>query len=108
MLLTAEQMRRLQQDLEIPDGSEWDAYPADSAEGRWCQKAAERLRRRQEQRFPLIKAEHIPTSVDLSYPSKLSTQEAFGRILPIRRMDSACFAGNQVQRVSTSSWVSPK
>ena len=82
MLLTAEQMRCLQQDLEIPDGPAWDAFPADSPEDRWCQKAAERLRRGQEQRFPLIKPEHFPSSLDLSYPGKLSTQEAFGRILP--------------------------
>ena len=82
MLLTAEQMRSLQQDLEIPEGAEWDAFLADSAEGRWCLKAAERLRRGQEQHLPLVKAEHIPASLDLSYPGKLSTQEAFGRILP--------------------------
>ena len=40
------------------------------------------MQRGQEQRFPLIEAEHIPASLGLSYPGKLSTQEAFGRILP--------------------------
>ncbi len=82
MLLTAEQMRRLQEDLNIPAGTEWDAFPPASQEGQWCQKAAERLRRGQEQPVPLIEAEHVPSSLDLSYPGKLSTQEAFGRVLP--------------------------
>ncbi|GAC1394610.1 MAG: 1-deoxy-D-xylulose-5-phosphate synthase N-terminal domain-containing protein [Ktedonobacteraceae bacterium] len=82
MLLSVEQMARLQQELGIPSGRAWETFPADSPEGRWCQKAAERLQRGNEQRHPLLDPELVPPSIDLSYPSKLSTQEAFGRVLP--------------------------
>jgi len=43
---------------------------------------AERLQRGNEQRHLLLDPELVPPSIDLSYPSKLSTQEAFGRVLP--------------------------
>lgn len=112
MLLTAEQIRRLQQDLDIPDGTEWDTFPPHSPEGHWCQMAAERLRRAQEQHISLIEAEHIPSNLDLSYPDKLSTQEAFGRILP-KLADLPLFGERIVSAspdvaVSThlSTWVS--
>ncbi len=82
MLLSGEQIARLQQELDIPSGREWETFPSDSREGRWCQKAAERLQRGNEQRHPLLEPELVPPSIDLSYPSKLSTQEAFGRVLP--------------------------
>ena len=82
MLLSVEQMARLQQELGIRDGDEWEAFASDSSEGQWCQKAAERLQRGNEQRHPLLDPELVPPSIDLSYPSKLSTQEAFGRVLP--------------------------
>ena len=82
MLLSAEQMAHLQQELGIPSGREWETFSSDSPEGRWCQKAAERLHRGNEQRHPLLEPDVIPASIDLSYPNKLSTQEAFGRVLP--------------------------
>lgn len=82
MLLSPEQMAQLQQDMGIPTGREWEAFPSASPEGRWCQKAAERLRRGNEQRYSLLAPELVPPSIDLSYPNKLSTQEALGRVLP--------------------------
>ena len=82
MLLNAEQMARLQQELGIPDGDEWEAFASDSPEGQWCQKVAERLLRENEQRYPLLDPTVVPSRLDLSYPGKLSTQEAFGRVLP--------------------------
>ncbi len=82
MLLNSEQIAHLQQELDIPVGGEWDAFATDSPEGRWCQKAAERLQRGDEQRHPLLDPTVIPSSIDLSYPGKLSSQEAFGRVLP--------------------------
>ena len=84
MLLNTEQMARLQQEMGIPDGREWDTFSPESSEGRWCQKAAERLQRGNEQRHPhpLLAPELVPPSIDLFYPNKLSTQEAFGRVLP--------------------------
>ncbi len=82
MLLNAEQVARLQQELDIPSGCEWEAFASDSPEGRWCQDTAERLQRSDEQRHPPLDPALVPSSLDLSYPSKLSTQEAFGRVLP--------------------------
>lgn len=82
MLLSVEQMARLQQEMGIPVGREWETFPSDSPEGHWCQKAAERLQHGNEQRHPLLEPELVPLSLDLSYPGKLSTQEAFGRVLP--------------------------
>lgn len=82
MLLNVEQMARLQQVLDIPAGGEWETFAADLPEGQWCQKAAERLRRGNEQCQPLLDPASLPSRMDLSYPSKLSTQEAFGRVLP--------------------------
>ncbi|MEO6891708.1 MAG: 1-deoxy-D-xylulose-5-phosphate synthase N-terminal domain-containing protein [Ktedonobacteraceae bacterium] len=82
MLLNAEQVARLQQELDIPGGCEWEAFASDSPEGRWCQDTAERLQRSGEQRHPLLDPAVVPSRIDLSYPSKLSTQEAFGRVLP--------------------------
>ncbi|HZR39373.1 MAG TPA: 1-deoxy-D-xylulose-5-phosphate synthase N-terminal domain-containing protein [Ktedonobacteraceae bacterium] len=102
MLLTNEQMQRLQQDMGIPSGSEWDAFSPDSPEGRWCRKSAERLRRGQEQLQPLVEAEQIPSSIDLSYPGKISTQEALGRVLP--KLADLPYLGPRI--VSTSPDVS--
>ncbi|HEY6407129.1 MAG TPA: 1-deoxy-D-xylulose-5-phosphate synthase N-terminal domain-containing protein [Ktedonobacteraceae bacterium] len=82
MLLSGEQIAHLQQELDIASGCEWDAFPPDSPEGRWCQRAAERLQRGNEQLEPLLDPDVIPASIDLSYPGKLSTQEALGRVLP--------------------------
>lgn len=81
MLLSTEQMAHLQQKLGIPGGHEWDTFPPDSPEGHWCQQAAERFHAENEQRQPLLEPDVIPARIDLSYPSKLSTQEAFGRVL---------------------------
>jgi pyruvate dehydrogenase E1 component len=82
MLLSVEQMAGLQQELGIAGGREWEAFLSDSPEGRWCQKAAERLQRGNEYLHPQLEPGVIPPSMDLSYPNRLSTQEAFGRVLP--------------------------
>jgi pyruvate dehydrogenase E1 component len=81
MMLSTEQVDALQRDLGIVPGTEWDAFAPDSAEGRWCQQAARRLQREQEH-APLIDPQVIPATLDLSYPNKLATQEALGRVLP--------------------------
>lgn len=82
MLLSAEQVGRLQQELGIPEGDEWAAFSADSPEGQWCQKAAERFQRGKEQSQPPLDPSLVPARLDLSYPQTFSTQEAFGRVLP--------------------------
>ncbi len=82
MLLNSEQIAHFQQELDIPSGCEWETFAADSPEGQWCQKAAERLQHRNEQRHPLLDPTVVPSRLDLPYPHKISTQEALGRVLP--------------------------
>ncbi|GLV55294.1 1-deoxy-D-xylulose-5-phosphate synthase [Dictyobacter sp. S3.2.2.5] len=81
MHLSGEQVRELQRAMNIPEGAEWEAFASGSAEAAWCRQSAERLSRGQLQPAPLIPAEKIPGSLDMSFPGKLSTQEALGRIL---------------------------
>ena len=82
MLLSAAQMAALQRDMAVPEGTEWDGFAPDSAEGRWCRAAAGRLTREQAVAHAPIAASAFPDSLDLSYPAALSTQEALGRVLP--------------------------
>jgi pyruvate dehydrogenase E1 component len=82
MLLSGEQIALLQHEMGIAQGSEWQAFAPKSPEGRWCLRAGARLQRGQEKRQPLLSPQLIPAGMDaLSYPTNLSTQEAFGRIL---------------------------
>nr|WP_198925422.1 1-deoxy-D-xylulose-5-phosphate synthase N-terminal domain-containing protein [Dictyobacter vulcani] len=82
MHLSSEQVRQFQEDLGIASGQEWEAFAPQTAEGRWCRQRSELLRRDQLQAAPLITPDAIPTSLDLSFPGKTSTQEALGRVLP--------------------------
>ncbi len=82
MLLSADQVVALQEKLGVALGAEWDAFPADTPAGRWCRRSAERLRQGRADAAPLVPASAVPESLGLSYPGKISTQEAFGRVLP--------------------------
>jgi pyruvate dehydrogenase E1 component len=112
MLLGAAQIATLAGDLGIAEGAEWDAFPADSPEGRWCRAAAARLRASSGEPEPLVAADTIPAGLGLSFPKQLSTQEALGRILP-RLADIPAFGARVVTAapdvsISThlSNWVS--
>ena len=83
LLLGSRQMAALQVELGIAEGAEWEAFPTGSPEGRWCVQAAGRLRRGQEERAPLVAAATIPEHIGVAFPSTVSTQEAFGRVLPL-------------------------
>ncbi len=93
-LLNEQRLDELRQTMGIsPDGC-WDAFPPESAEGRWCLSAAERLglptapneerlpRRRPVRPVP-VTAEDVPLELSHEDPglSITSTQEAFGRVL---------------------------
>ncbi len=82
MLLSTEQMAVLRKELRGDSDAEWEGFAPDSPEGRWCRDAAARLRRGQENRATLVDAGAVPPSLGVSYPAKLSTQEALGRVLP--------------------------
>ena len=82
MSLTKEQVATLRAELGIAPDQEWAAFAPDSAEGRWCRAAAERLRQGHRGAAPMPDPSLIPSALDLSYPATLSTQEALGRVLP--------------------------
>ena len=82
-LLTQEQMDGLREKLGVAPGAEWEAFAPDSAEGMLCAQAAARLYA--EKAVPagahVIKPEHIPTDLGISWAAQTSTQDAFGRML---------------------------
>ena len=80
MLLSAEQMDKLREDLGVAHGEEWEAFAPNSAEGRLCRAAAERLA------APPITIEPpssaiVPAALDAPAAGMVSTQETFGRLL---------------------------
>ncbi|HEY8743163.1 MAG TPA: transketolase C-terminal domain-containing protein, partial [Chloroflexota bacterium] len=104
MLLSDAQMVQLQVQLGIPPGAEWEAFPVGSPEGRWCQAAAARLRREQEQCAPLVDEAFIPATAGVDFPARVSTQEAFGRVLPV--LAELAEAGSRLVTVSPDVAVS--
>jgi pyruvate dehydrogenase E1 component len=80
MLLNHEQMTALQKSLNVPAGDEWSGFAPDSAEGRACAAAAERLYGAAEPKAALDPA-LVPAALDLPAIETTSTQEVFGRSL---------------------------
>jgi pyruvate dehydrogenase E1 component len=76
-LLTGEQIDRLRMFCGLTLETEWDRFGDETAEGRACLRAAERLRRQERQAVPIA----IPAEVDGRYPPRIATQAAFGRLL---------------------------
>ncbi|WP_434582202.1 transketolase-like TK C-terminal-containing protein [Carbonactinospora thermoautotrophica] len=78
-LLTPEQIAELRSALGLTPETEWDAFPAESAAGRWCAERARVLRRPD----PVPRLDiTVPVQVERSSPKRpVSTQEAFGRLL---------------------------
>lgn len=62
----------------IEVGHDWDAFPPDSAPGRWCAATAERLRRAP---WPDGAPIRVPREVGLPRRPRVSTQETFGRLV---------------------------
>jgi pyruvate dehydrogenase E1 component len=83
-LLSSEQVAALQQRLGVAVGTEWDAFAADSPEGRHCSATAQHLYNsppKQPRPTQTIDPMLIPEDLALAVPDSTSTQEAFGRIL---------------------------
>ena len=82
-LLNADQIEKLKEDHRVPDGQEWSPFagielPTDGIENFISNvpfKMAGRPRRHQSPTIP------IPEKIEIPTAEKLSTQEAFGRIL---------------------------
>jgi len=80
MLLNHEQMASVQQRLNVPAGQEWAGFAPDSAAGRACAAAAERLYGAPVPP-PALDPALVPTALDLPPIETTSTQEVFGRLL---------------------------
>jgi len=77
-LLTREQWERLAEDLGADATDPWAAFSPDSAEGRLCSDAAERLRRPS---ASLVDTPPVPVELGRDHSAAASTQRAFGRFL---------------------------
>ena len=78
-LATPAQIEQLREKLGVEPGHEWEAFPADSPEGRLCRAAAERLRPPERPAEGLDVT--VPDSLGLRPFPVTSSQEAFGRLL---------------------------
>ncbi|HLH46942.1 MAG TPA: 1-deoxy-D-xylulose-5-phosphate synthase N-terminal domain-containing protein, partial [Acidimicrobiales bacterium] len=95
-LLSAEQWRELGPELGADPDEPWAPFPADSPEGRACAEAAERLRR---PAVALPAPLGVPGDLGRPYRTRMSTQQAFGRLL----LDLARQAPEVAQRIVTVS-----
>ena len=77
-LLSADQIDTLRTELGLTAASEWDRFPTDSAEGRWCAAVGGDLNN---QPVPLRPVLPIPVAVGAFTGKAVSTQETFGRLL---------------------------
>ncbi|MCS6774647.1 MAG: hypothetical protein NZ693_11120 [Thermoflexales bacterium] len=97
-LLSNERIAELRAAFGLTEETQWDAFPPDSPEGRWC---AERARQLQLVRptLPLpISPRDVPDALDATQAPVVSTQEAFGRAM-VRLADLPKVG----QRIVTSS-----
>ena len=83
-LLTSEQMRRLQQQLGIAEGHEWDGFEADETIQAWLQQSLRQRGFLPQPTRPAVKAPPtvpIPETLNLRIAARASTQGVFGHIL---------------------------
>lgn len=84
-LLSKAQVDQLRAEFGLDEEHEWDAFPPESGEGRWCGQVSQRMRTHPEMAAssdgpgPATVAVPAETGIGAARPS--STQEALGRIL---------------------------
>jgi pyruvate dehydrogenase E1 component len=101
-LLTPEQIDALRLRLRVPDGDDWAAFEADSAEGAVCCAAAKRLFPHGAQAEPCpvpLRQEDVPTQLPTRIARSTSSQEVFGNAL----LELARVGGPLAERVVTAS-----
>ena len=79
-LLTTAQVDTLRGALDIPEDDFWALFPPDSAAGRLCSAAGQRLEA-PPTRSVRLDASAVPDRLDTTHPRLTSTQEALGRTL---------------------------
>jgi pyruvate dehydrogenase E1 component len=75
-LLTAAQVEALRERLGVAPGQEWSGFPEDSVEARWIRDLPPLYSPPSRPATPAV-----PETLEESYPERMSTQEAFGRVL---------------------------
>jgi len=80
-LLNQEQLEAVQAQLGIPKGQEWEAFPADSAEGKLCWESRTRLYSQPVFHETAPTPQAIPHDLKIEHTAQTSSQEAFGRVL---------------------------
>ncbi len=98
VVLSQADMDGLRAGLGIDEEEVWSGFAPDSPEGRFCSEVGQRLRPRVSSRGPSDSA-RLPTSLGRTYQGKMSTQQAFGRILT----DIAWELPEVAQRIVTAS-----
>jgi pyruvate dehydrogenase E1 component len=79
-LLSQRQMDELRVQFGVPEDDLWAAFPVESAVGRWCAEAAQRMvNAAAGGAVPLPTT--VPADLDARHPRQTSTQEALGRAL---------------------------
>lgn len=76
-VLTAAQVEALRERLGVRPGEEWNGFAEDSAEGRWIRGLPPLYTPPPRPAAPPA----IPDTLGERYPERMSTQEAFGRVL---------------------------
>ncbi len=97
------QMVALRAQLGIGE-DEWAAFEPDSAEGRLCRQAAARLHEDEAELPPPIDPAAVPASLGARVPPRISTQEAFGRVLA--DLDGVPVIGERIVTTSADVAVS--
>lgn len=78
-LLTNAQIEQVREMIGIGEDEVWDAFPPETAAGKWVAEAAERLKINS---LGIdLDVANVPSDVDTRHPNATSTQEAFGRTL---------------------------
>ncbi len=80
-LLSEERIRELREHMGLTEETQWDAFPLDSPEGRWCAHRAAVLNLKREVPPLPLTANDVPTELNATQTPIASTQEAFGRAL---------------------------
>lgn len=78
-LLTEDQMQSVRENMGIAEGEIWERFADDSAAGQWISKTARKLEPVHTPKE--VSPAEVPDVIEVRYPARTSTQEAFGRTL---------------------------
>jgi pyruvate dehydrogenase E1 component len=81
MLLSQAQIETLAAQLGVPAEDDWAAFPPDSAEGRLCAQAKERLEAGQDTALARLTPDDVPAALPVAATGEVNTQATFGRLL---------------------------